>query len=63
MIIFIYTHEWLRKINVLTMRSQNNKEQRNVEKVVLCFMYLILSRLDVDVLLDSSRPVLCIVMI
>jgi len=56
-----YTHEWLRKINVLTVRSQNNKEQRTGEKVVLCFMYLILSSLNVDGLLASSRPVVHVI--
>ena len=48
-----YSHEWLRKINVLTVRSQNDKEQRTSY-----FMYLIISRLDVDGLLDSSGSVL-----
>ena len=43
-----YIPERLRKIYLLTVRSQNNKEQRTGEKVVLCFMYLILSHLDVD---------------
>ena len=53
-----YSHEWLRKINVLTVRSQNDKEQRTGKKAVLYFMYLIISRLDVDGLLDSSGSVL-----
>ena len=54
-----YTHEWLRKIIVLTVRSQNNKEQRTGEKAVLCFMYLIISRLDVDGLLASLLKASC----
>ena len=49
------------KSTFLTVRSLHNKEQTIVEKVVFCLMYLILSRLlvDVDGLLDFSRSVLC----